>query len=159
MKLAIAILGLIACVQAELTPARFMESRLTGDCIRSCTGKPDGDYQSCLGCKIFATCANGLLFDERPCPQAGTVWDDRVKECRWASSTCSEGPPRPTGPSCILTCQGKPDGDYQSCTGCMHYASCANGVMFDKRPCALINTYWDDIEKECIYQSTTCREP
>ena len=49
----------------------------------------DGDYQSCLGCDVYATCSNELLYDERPCP-ANLVWDDNAKRCEYESATCSE---------------------------------------------------------------------
>ena len=28
-------------------------------CITSCVGRADGNYQSCLGCTVFASCKNG----------------------------------------------------------------------------------------------------
>ena len=58
-----------------------------GTCITSCTGLPNGDYQSCLGCHVYASCSNGVMYDGRPCP-AGLVWDDNVKRCEWTSTTC-----------------------------------------------------------------------
>ena len=59
------------------------------ECVSSCDGVPDGDFQSCLGCDVYATCSNELLYDERPCP-ANLVWDDHVKKCQYESATCSE---------------------------------------------------------------------
>ena len=51
---------------------------------------PDGDYQSCQGCHVYATCSNEILYDNRPCP-ADLVWDDNAKRCEWISTTCSDG--------------------------------------------------------------------
>ena len=59
------------------------------ECVSTCKGKEDGNYQSCLGCNVFATCASGYITDNRPCP-ANTVWDDHLKECSQTSSTCSK---------------------------------------------------------------------
>ncbi len=65
-------------------------SYTSGNCISSCTGLSDGDYQSCLGCHVYASCSNERLYDNRPCP-AGLVWDDHLKRCEWVSTTCSDG--------------------------------------------------------------------
>ena len=62
----------------------------SGNCITSCTGLSDGDYQSCLGCTVYASCSNERLYDNRPCP-SGLVWDDHLKRCEWVSTTCSDG--------------------------------------------------------------------
>ncbi|XP_071111191.1 uncharacterized protein [Haliotis cracherodii] len=96
-------------------------------CISACSGRPSGDYQSCNGCNVYATCANGYMYDNRPCV-AGTVWDDTLKRCEMTSSTC---PPNP----CVSSCNGVADGDYQSCNGCNGYVSCNGGRLFDNRPC------------------------
>ena len=57
--------------------------------MSSCSGVSDGDYMSCQGCNVYATCSNGLLYDGRPCP-ANLVWDDNLKRCEWESTTCGE---------------------------------------------------------------------
>ncbi len=65
----------------------------TGEaCITSCEGLPNGDYQSCNGCTIYATCSNEILYDGRPCAPATPplVWDDNLKRCDYDSETCSE---------------------------------------------------------------------
>merc|ERR1719277_2779246 len=59
-------------------------------CVSDCSGLPPGNYQSCVGCKVYATCTGGYLIDNRPCP-AYTVWDDESKTCEATSTTCSEG--------------------------------------------------------------------
>ena len=59
-------------------------------CVSDCRGWPDGDYQSCKGCDIYATCNGGQLFDERPCPE-GLVWDDKKHYCDHKSDTCKTG--------------------------------------------------------------------
>ena len=56
-------------------------------CVSSCTGMPDGDYQSCNGCNVYVTCSNEIIHDDRPCPD-GLVWDDNLKRCEWESTTC-----------------------------------------------------------------------
>jgi hypothetical protein len=61
-------------------------------CVNDCSVVPDGYYQSCQGCTVYATCAaGGQLYDNRPCPE-GLFWDDNVRGCVWISSTCD-----PTG--------------------------------------------------------------
>lgn len=59
----------------------------TTECVSDCAGKINGDYQSCRGCRVYATCSNGILYDNRPCP-AALVWDDRAKRCEFVSTTC-----------------------------------------------------------------------
>jgi len=148
-------------------------------CISSCKNVRDGNYQSCLGCSVYASCANGYLYDNRPCP-AGLVWDDITKACQYVSSTCqaeSEVPeviepeyeatlsPAPATTEatrvsnnhpCIRSCAGVPDGDYHSCLGCGHYATCLMGV-FITRKCTLKDTVWDDKYKMCLSRSQTCK--
>jgi hypothetical protein len=63
-------------------------------CITSCKGLKDGDYQSCHGCSIYASCVGGyLLYDYRPCasawPRPPLQWDDNAKRCLFTSKTCS----------------------------------------------------------------------
>ncbi len=60
------------------------------DCVSDCTGVADGDYHSCQGCIVYASCSNGMIFDGRPCPP-GLVWDDYTKMCESTSTTCSFG--------------------------------------------------------------------
>ena len=66
-------------------------------CIKDddCKDLPDGDYASCLGCEVYASCYMGNLNDNRPC-LGGTLWDDIKKACVWDSSTCPDGRTRPT---------------------------------------------------------------
>jgi hypothetical protein len=61
-----------------------------GDCVASCWGLPDGDYQSCYGCTVYATCAGGVLYDNRPC-ETNYVWDDITKDCLYYSTICGTG--------------------------------------------------------------------
>ncbi|KAI0215187.1 hypothetical protein LSAT2_032773 [Lamellibrachia satsuma] len=45
-------------------------------CIWNCAGKTTGDYQSCRGCHVYASCTTaGNLVDNSPCP-ANLVWND-----------------------------------------------------------------------------------
>ena len=55
-------------------------------CITSCAGLESGDYQSCHGCNVYASCTFGWLTDDRPCP-ASLVWDDIKKRCEYSSPT------------------------------------------------------------------------
>jgi hypothetical protein len=156
-------------------------------CITSCAGRPDGDYQSCGCChgsSAFITCSNGNLY-YRPCP-ANLVWADDAKICNYTSKTCHECdysiqtelteptsvveseleqqkspdgvcPCKSTGRSCITSCQGLPDGDYQSCQCCHGYVSCTGGHMSPYRRCPA-NLVWADNTKKCNYSSRTCTE-
>ena len=58
-----------------------------GQCVSSCAGVANGDYQSCNGCNVYVTCSNGIKYDNRPCP-ASLVWDDFEKRCEYTSDTC-----------------------------------------------------------------------
>ncbi|XP_045210123.2 uncharacterized protein LOC123561673 [Mercenaria mercenaria] len=58
-------------------------------CVKDCFRMPNGDYQSCHGCRVFVTCSNGLTYDKRPCPWF-LLWDDLSKRCLWRSRTCIE---------------------------------------------------------------------
>ena len=137
----------------------------SGDCVSSCEGMEDGDYQSCEGCHVYATCSNEILHDNRPCPD-GLVWDDNAKRCEWTSETCTDdgGPPpdeRPPPPpgsgDCVSSCEGMEDGDYQSCEGCHVYATCSNEILHDNRPCP-DGLVWDDNAKRCEWTSETCTD-
>ena len=57
-------------------------------CASKCDTLKDGDYRSCLGCDVYATCSNGILYDNRPCP-AGLVWSTDARACTYKSN-CSE---------------------------------------------------------------------
>ena len=67
-------------------------------------------------------------------------------------------PPCPTGPAGILSCEGKANGDYQSCFTCNHYVTCNHGKMEGgQRPCANPKKLvWDDRKKRCAYKTKTC---
>ncbi|KAK2179193.1 hypothetical protein NP493_508g01039 [Ridgeia piscesae] len=127
------------------------ETTTGSNCIRDCTGRNDTDYQSCNGCNVYATCLNGIITDNQPCP-AGLVWDEEEHSCEYTSPTCS----LVTATICVDDCTNVPDGHYQSCTTCNGYVSCVAGVKID-RPCAPASPplEWDDSAHECIYDSTT----
>ena len=148
---------------------------LPESCIASCENLEDGNYPSCRGCHVYASCGGGVIYDGRPCP-FGRLWDDNAKECLETSSTCigntntpSPGagttvrlvtdapthPPVTTIHNCIESCKNVPDGNYHSCLGCHVYASCGNGVFFDGRPCPT-GLVWDDNFKLCLGASSTC---
>ncbi|XP_045170461.2 zinc metalloproteinase/disintegrin-like [Mercenaria mercenaria] len=65
------------------------ESRqpLVGECITSCKGVRDGEYQSCRGCHVYASCNDNVLMDGRPC-QRKLLWSDDLKRCEYSSNTC-----------------------------------------------------------------------
>ena len=76
--------------------------------------------QSCIECHVYATCSNGDLYDNRPCP-ADLAWDDNKKRCQYTSDTCPGigdcGGQGGDVCDCITSCEGLADGDYQSCLG------------------------------------------
>lgn len=127
---------------------------ISSPCIKSCAGIGYGNYQSCLGCSVFATCVSGILYDSRPCPP-GLKWDDHTKTCEVSSTTCQPGAPPPSN-TCVSSCAGVASGDYQSCRGCDVFVTCDNGVMTDSRPCPP-KLVWNDISKRCEQYSTTCK--
>ena len=57
------------------------------ECVHSCIGIIDGNYQSCTGCDVFVSCIGGVLYDNRLCP-ATLVWDDNKKNCLPISNSC-----------------------------------------------------------------------
>merc|ERR1719414_575140 len=72
---------------ANIDEIVFHEKR---NCIMSCEGKVDGDYQLCHKCNHFASCSNGQLY-EMPCALGENgllVWDDTTRRCERNSSTC-----------------------------------------------------------------------
>ena len=78
-------------------------------------------------------------MEERLCHHSATdlLWDDNVKLCLPKSTTCNPGTAGPkqttaqvtgveTG-SCVASCEGIANGDYQSCKGCDVFVTCKNG--------------------------------
>eukprot|EP00483_Globobulimina_turgida_P007157 UN07171 len=61
-----------------------------GHCVSNCNGVCDGDYTSCNGCHVYATCIGGVLSDNRPCapnnPNPSLMWNDEIKACDYSSS-------------------------------------------------------------------------
>eukprot|EP01084_Bolivina_argentea_P225130 380536_1 len=70
---------------ATSSPSNATQSNL---CVRSCVGLPTGDYQSCQGCQVYASCVYGVMWDNIPCPST-TYWDNNLKICVYSSDTCS----------------------------------------------------------------------
>ena len=72
----------------------FVSGPTTGsNCVRSCVGLRNGNYQSCLGCDVFVICKKSFLRDNNPCPLYNetdkTYWDDIKRECTTEKSkTC-----------------------------------------------------------------------
>ena len=60
---------------------------VSGNCMSNCVGKANGDYHSCSGCDVFASCLDDVLYDNRECA-ANLVWDDTLKRCEYTSPTC-----------------------------------------------------------------------
>ncbi|XP_046342384.1 chitin-binding domain protein cbd-1-like [Haliotis rufescens] len=152
------------------------EKRQTGaSCISSCRGLPNGDYQSCVSCRFYATCDNGLLRDRRECPPR-QIWDDNLKQCEFNSPTCtlptsmtttsatttSATTTIPTSPTpfvnpCITSCSGRSTGNYQWCQTCKKYLTCTSNNMY-VRDCPPF-LMWDNNKQRCEETSTTCVEP
>ncbi|KAI0234358.1 hypothetical protein LSAT2_015374 [Lamellibrachia satsuma] len=85
------LLSLLALTLVVVVTMMFkdVEGYTGSACIRNCTNKAEGDYQSCQGCHVYASCTTaGLLSDNRPWP-ADLVWNDNKKVCDWTSSTCN----------------------------------------------------------------------
>ena len=60
---------------------------------------------------------------------------------------------------CVDSCVGVADGLYTSCASCHVYVSCMGGHMFGDMPCPHGSDgplQWDDSEKKCVWDSTTC---
>lgn len=60
-------------------------------CVNNCTGRIDGDYQSCSTCYGYVTCSGKVLY-HRPCqnghPGKPLVWDEVQKGCDEHFRTC-----------------------------------------------------------------------
>ena len=136
-------------IPGRLTTSNPAEKSVDTNCPESCTDLPDGPYASCKGCERFMYCHKGEMFDVYTCPD-GEFWDDIAKDCLNTTSTCH--PLR----SCVQTCEGIDNGNYQSCQSCNVYATCSNGFVIDGRPCGP-GLVWDDEKKLCAYESSTCR--
>eukprot|EP01084_Bolivina_argentea_P103902 186082_1 len=137
-----------------------------GDCMSElygCWAVDDGDYASCNGDNLYATCSTDVdgvthyLTNDRPCA-ANLVWDDNVGRCE-AVSSCGADPIDRTPDACSscidadFGCDGVYDGDYPSCDGPDYYVSCGDGVLYDERPCPG-DLVWDDNNKQCDYSSS-----
>ena len=59
-----------------------------------------------------------------------------------------------TGKSAVDRCDRKKDGLYQHCYSCKKFVKCRDGRLIEK-DCAP-DKVWDDIEKDCVWWSTTC---
>ena len=35
--------------------------------MRSCSGRPDGDYPSCHGCNVYVKCLDRIMYDRIAC--------------------------------------------------------------------------------------------
>ena len=138
------------------TPVKCLSTGPT--CITDCEGRSDGSYQICGNCTSFAVCLNGLMIIDH-CPNR-LIWNDFApKGCLGTTITCIEcfehDQCNSTGPVCVKSCTGLPDGRYQSCDNCLAFATCTAGELtFDYCP---ILFRWDDNHKGCISESETCR--
>ena len=109
--------------QCKQTNACENQARQRGECG---TGRPNG---ACWYC-----CAGGDCNRELP----DTPLVDKVDR-----EDSHEDNNR-----CVKSCDGKRDGDYQSCQGCNVYVSCAGGRMFEGRPCPA-NLKWEIGRASC----------
>nr|XP_022294344.1 uncharacterized protein LOC111104602 isoform X2 [Crassostrea virginica] len=60
-------------------------------CIRNCTGRDDGDYQSCFTCDGFIKCTGSIMHNETCAlsyPDRPVHWDNIQGKCLYSSSTC-----------------------------------------------------------------------
>ena len=113
-----------------------------GPCVSDCTDMPDGSYPSCKSNEEYVICNRSLLC-EKACP-AGEVWVDAKKRCMGTTE-------------CVSDCRDMPDGFYQSCKFCDAYVECSYGLL-----CEIAckdGYFWDDREKKCVIESTTCPIP
>ena len=80
--------------------------------------------------------------------------------CVHVDTVCRDCIGTTTGPTCVRTCEGIPNGNYQSCLGCDVFINCKRGYMKDSIPCPPENgtkTYWNDILRVCTTEeSKTC---
>ncbi|KAK3596736.1 hypothetical protein CHS0354_036360 [Potamilus streckersoni] len=129
-------------------------------CVDSCFGVKNGYYQYCLSCQQYVTCVYGIMYI-RPCPD-DLEWDDEAKKCVWTSTTCDAKsnsrrfPLEVVAPKgCVDSCFGVQNGEYQYCSNCHQYVSCAYGFKFIM-PCP-DHLVWDDFLKKCNWVSSTCQ--
>ncbi|XP_052692813.1 uncharacterized protein LOC128171091 isoform X2 [Crassostrea angulata] len=62
-------------------------------CVRDCTDKIDGDYQSCYTCEGFITCSNDVLVPKNcseSYPDRPVYWDNIKQKCLFKSRTCDQ---------------------------------------------------------------------
>ena len=132
--------------------ARPSDSREVGKCVSSCVGESSGIHQSCDSCGEYVLCNNGHLT-KVPC-DPGKTYDDTVRACVYWSSTCGV---KESDGTCVSSCLGVPDGNYQSCRGCDVYVICSSNMRYDDVPCP-DEMVWDDSPaiKNCVLNSTTC---
>ena len=132
--------------------ARPSKRAVVGSCVSSCLGVPSGIHQSCNSCEEYILCNNGDLT-RVGCP-TGRSYDDTVKSCIFWSSTCDV---QENNGTCVSTCLGVANGNYQSCRGCDVYVICSGNIRYDDIPCPM-GLYWDDSldSKSCVSVSTTC---
>ena len=76
-----------SCVLAVISNSKWTHVFFVGECVTNCEGKVDATYQSCSGCDVYAECNNGVLDDNKPCPE-NTYWDDTQRACQAQSATC-----------------------------------------------------------------------
>ncbi|KAI0241966.1 hypothetical protein LSAT2_015438 [Lamellibrachia satsuma] len=86
------------------------------NCVSSCEGKANDQYQSCLSCNSYVSCYDGMIHDNQPCPR-GLIWDDVKKYCDWTSTTCIPCTGELTAGSPLVTCLLA----HKAETGCLHF--------------------------------------
>lgn len=60
-------------------------------CVNNCTGRLDGDYQSCYTCDGFVKCSNNILFNMNCSVDLANkplLWDNIKRTCEKTSPTC-----------------------------------------------------------------------
>ncbi|XP_062609584.1 uncharacterized protein LOC134271389 [Saccostrea cucullata] len=78
--------NLIAVIESRIGGLNNSLNVTTGECVDSCWGVADGDYQSCVTCHGYVTCSNNFIY-HRTCP-ANLIWDDSREQCDSQSKTC-----------------------------------------------------------------------
>ncbi|WP_018690678.1 chitin binding peritrophin-A domain-containing protein [Algicola sagamiensis] len=144
------------CMMAFFSTIAFAEQA----CIEQCDSRQDGTYASCQSDEAFVTCTGGISF-ESMCP-TGLVWLSEHNRCGVMDDAVMDSPvisdlsilEVESESSCVTSCDGKADGNYQSCQNCNQYVACISGRLYQM---VCPNGYeWDDDMKSCTTASLTC---
>nr|XP_022321049.1 uncharacterized protein LOC111123179 [Crassostrea virginica] len=112
-------------------------------CTQTCNdgyGLDDGSRTSSLTCDTYGGWKNGMEF--QMCRGSSVVpsTSTQTGNCHHIHS--------------VKDCPS--DGDFADCHRCDHFISCAPDGAFLRR--CPPTTFWDDIAKQCLLQSSTCSQ-